>query len=165
MKKVILFVAAALCLSFASCNNTSKKEVSQNGPDPKMEQKCDKHQGPGFECQMTEEEKAEMKAFKEKWDSWDKLAEADKKALVAEVKAKIDKKEAEMEAKKAEMEKQKAEMDAKWNNFNNLTLEEQKTVLDMKLKSCCKNHMQNGCTQERPQCSQGHQHKSCPDKK
>jgi len=124
MKKFMILLAVA-CLIFVSCG--TKKQVEA------VEETC---------C-MTE-----MLA---KWDTYADLDEADQIALVAEMKAFLDKKcegkcqkeEGEEVAEEVCPEKaaQCAEMKAKWEDFDNLLIEDQKALIDQILEhmaKCCK---------------------------
>ena len=125
MKRFMILLAVA-CLIFVSCGNKNK-QVEQ------VEETC---------C-MTE-----MLA---KWDTFADLDEEGQGALVAEMKAFL---EAKCEGKCAKEEGEEvaeevcpekaakcAEMKAKWEDFENLPLEEQKALIDQILEhkaKCCK---------------------------
>jgi len=124
MKKFMILLAVA-CLIFVSCG--TKKQVEA------VEETC---------C-MTE-----MLA---KWDTYADLDEEGQVALVAEMKAFLDakcekkcaKEEGEEVAEEVCPEKAAkcAEMKAKWEDFENLPLEEQKAFIDLILEhkaKCCK---------------------------
>ena len=92
-----------------------------------------KHPRPDFrgeefpdKCPFKEDVSSEMKAKWEKWMKFDSLSKEEQIAILKEKKAEIDQREAEMAAKKAEMEQ-------KWANFDNLSIEEQKQLIDMKM--------------------------------
>jgi hypothetical protein len=84
--------------------------------------------GPKKECNWSPEQKEMF----EKWMKFDSLSTDEQKALLKERKAMIDKREADWAAKKAEMEQKKAEMEQKWANFDNLSIEEQKQLIEWK---------------------------------
>ncbi|MDD4848692.1 MAG: hypothetical protein PHR53_08020, partial [Bacteroidales bacterium] len=120
---------------------------------------------------QTEEKKAELVATaKQKLDEKRAACEAKKAALTEEEKAECAKKEAEMteecKAKKAEMEAKKAELDAKLANWANLTVEEQKVLID-EVKANCKCHgkCQKGEGEHKCQKAEEGGHEGCPNKK
>ena len=150
MKKLVLTLGLA-SLFMVACNNTPKQPEQPAAPAPEetVEVVEEKHECP-------------MHALKEEFAKWDEMtdetkAELNKKAC--EMFAEMDAKKAECqgEAKeacekmaemteeaKAECEKKCAEMKAKWDNFANLTVDEQKDLIMERLngcegeKSCCK---------------------------
>ncbi|MDR2083628.1 MAG: hypothetical protein LBP67_01360 [Bacteroidales bacterium] len=86
MKKSILLIGV-LCFLLTSCGGGQKKATEQTTQEkPKTEQKCEK------ECQLTEEQKAEMDAFMAQWNNWDNLDDATKTDLIAKAKTCMDKK-------------------------------------------------------------------------
>lgn len=131
MKRLSL-LAGVLCLVFVACCSKTETEPKQDEVTEK--QACNKEESPCCK-NMTEEQKAECKEFCEKWKDFDNQTEEVQKDLVLKAKAKIDEQEAEMAAKKAEF-------DAKWVNFNNLPVGEQKALIEMKMHckkgNCCK---------------------------
>jgi hypothetical protein len=146
MKKLAVLISV-FCFIFVACNN--------NQPAPATEEpteQCDKKHGEK-ECQMTEEQKADMEA----WKNWDNQTTEKKEELVAKRKACIDKKMAE-KSEKCDAEKKEqcpekeakcAEMKAKFDNWNNLTLDEKKALLDeMQPKKCCKEGGDKKCCKD-----------------
>ena len=133
MKKLVLTLGLA-SLFMVACNNTPKQP--EQAAEPVQEEKTEV---------VEEKHDCPMHALKEEYAKWDEMtdeakAELNKKA--AEVFTTMD---AEMEAKKAELEKKCAEMKAKWDNFANLTVDEQKDLIMQRLggcdhgdKPCCK---------------------------
>ncbi len=159
MKKIALMIGA-LCFVFASCNNTVSTQ-EESVENPPMEKKCH-HHGDKHCPQMTEEQKAECEAFRTQWNDWANLDDNAKKELITTAKARIDEREAKIKAEREAMEAKKAEMDAKWNNFDNLTLDEQKELLDFKMH-CCKPCCKNKCDKKEQPCG-GHEKGACPNK-
>lgn len=106
-------------------------------------------------CPKMKEDMEKMHAIEEKWVKFEELSEAEQKALISEKKALIDSMEAR---RKACIEKMKAD----WENFDSLSIDEQKRLLDMKShhfrgdkpcnkgpKHCCK----KGCPKDqKPGC-------------
>jgi len=157
MKRVSL-LAGVLCLVFAACCSSGKKQGEG------AEKECGTEKSAC--CQeMTEEEKAACKEFCEMWEDFDNQPEDVQKELILKAKAKIDKCKAEMAAKKAECEHEKpecevkkaaceakkAECKAKWENFDNLSLEEQKALIDKKMQ--CKKENKTCCKEKGKECS------------
>ncbi len=142
MKKLTLLLGA-LCFVFASCCNNAE-QTTENGVVTEQTEKCSKKECPKDKCckkeraccpKMTEEERAEMEAFKAQWKDWENQTEEVKKELIDKAICKINAKE----AFKKEMEAKIAEMETKWQNISSLSLEEQKEVIDWKMgKRCCK---------------------------
>lgn len=142
MKKLMLLIAAT-CFVFVSCNNKPAEETvatEENTEVAAEEQHC---------CQMTEEQKS----FKADWENWENQTEERKAELIAKAKECFDKRMAECEAhkaeceankpeceaKKAECEAKKAEIEKVMANWDNMTIEEQKTFFDENAP-CCKGH-------------------------
>lgn len=162
MKKLMLIVMG-LTLLFAACNNCQA---------PAEEEVATEATG----CQMTEEQKA----FKADWENWANLTEEQKVALVAKAKENYEAKKAACEAKHAEMTEEqkaecaakvaamteeeqaqkaerdakKAELEAKMVNWETMTVEEQKVLID-ELSTCCKHKCHHGEAA----------HEGCPHKK
>lgn len=128
MKKLWM-IAIASVFFFASCGN---KAVEPTVEEPVAEEKC---------CELTEEQKADFEA----WNNWSSLTEDVQKELVARMKVFFDQKMAEKaekcDAEQAEVCPEKAakcaEFKAKWEDWDNLTLEAQKELIDAKIE-CCK---------------------------
>jgi hypothetical protein len=95
----------------------------------------EKQEQPKHECcKMSEEQKAECEAFCKQWKDWTNLTDDVKKDLIAKTKERFDKQDAERDAKIAECK-------AEWANFDKLTLDEQKALIDKRMqceKKCCK---------------------------
>lgn len=144
MKKLFLTLGLA-SLFMVACNNTPK-QPEQPAAEPVQEQKVEVVEQPKAECPMD--------ALKAEYANWDQLtdeakADLNKKAagLFAEMQAKkaemmaagegCAKEMAEMtEEAKAECQKKCEEMKAAWDNFGNLTVDEQKDFI-MKQLECC----------------------------
>ena len=142
MKKLVLTLGLA-SLFMVACNNTPKEPVQPAEPvqEEKTEVVEEKHECP-------------MHALKEeyaKWDEMDDQMKADLNQKAATIFGEMDAKMNEMKAAgeqvckemaemteeaKAECEKKCAEMKAKWDNFNNLTLNEQKDLIMERLNGC-----------------------------
>ena len=145
MKK-LFFVLGLASLFMVACNNTPKQEEQPaEQPAETTEVVEEKHECP-------------MHALKEEFAKWDEMtdeakAELNKKAadVFAAMDAEMEAKKAEMEAageevcqkmaemteeQKAECEKKCAEMKAAWENFANLTLDEQKDLIMQRLEGC-----------------------------
>lgn len=157
MKKLFIIAIAGL-FTFASCG---KKAVEPATEPVQTEQECEK------KCELTEEQKAEMEA----WANWDSQTDERKAELVANKKACLDKCMAE-KAEKCEGETEKcpekeakcAEMKAKLDNWDNLTIDEKKALLDeFAPKKCCKGEGHEGgegcCKGEGHEGCQGHEQK------
>ena len=162
MKKLVLTLGLA-CLFMVACNNTTKP--AEQAAEPVQEEKTEV---------VEEKHDCPMHALKEEYAKWDEMtdeakAELNQKAatVFGEMDAKMEAKKAEMEAageqickemaemteeqkaeceaKKAECEAKLAEMKAKWENFANMTVDEQKDLIMERLggceggeKGCCK---------------------------
>ena len=146
MKKLFLMLGLA-SLMMVACNNTPKQP--EQPAAPAEEQKTEV---------VEEEHNCPMHALKEEFAKWDEMtdeakAELNKKAAeaFAAMDAEMEAKKAEMEAagkevckemaemtaeQKAECEKKCAEMKAKWDNFANMTLDEQKDLIMERLNGC-----------------------------
>ena len=157
MKKLVLTLGLA-SLFMVACNNTPKQP--EQAAEPVQEQKTEvveeKHECPMGQLKaeyanwetMTEEAKAELnKKACEMFAQMDaKMAEmeAEGKACCKEGKEECEKKMAEMtEEQKAECEKKCAEMKAQceqmkaaWENFANMTVDEQKDLVLKRLEGC-----------------------------
>ena len=148
MKKLFLTLGLA-SLFMVACNNTPKHEEAVTEPvQEETEVVEEKHECP-------------MHALKEAYANWDEMtdeakAELNQKAAAtfAEMDAKMEemkaageevcKEMAEMtEEQKAECEAKCAEMKAKWDNFANMTLDEQKDLVMERLAGCCEKKCEN----------------------
>ena len=142
MKKLFLTLGLA-SLFMVACNNTPKQQ-EETVAEPVQEQ-----------TEVVEEkQECPMHALNEEYAKWDEMddqmkAELNQKAatMFAEMDAKMEemkasgeevcKDMAEMtEEQKAECEQKCAEMKAAWENFANLTVDEQKDLI-MKRLGCC----------------------------
>ncbi len=125
MKKIIkLGLVSLLAVMVASCSSNSNIEevkdcpqvcpMSQMGPGPKMDKK---------QC------KEYFRKCKENFDKWakfDSLSEQEQKELIQETKKAIDKREAKRKAFKDSI-------DALWKDFDNLSIDQQKSLLKHKM--------------------------------
>lgn len=163
MKKLFLTLGLA-SLMMVACNNTPKQPEQTTEPAPETTEVVEeKHECP-------------MDALKNEYAKWDEMtdeakAELNKKAC--ELFTQMDAKKAECESKaqeacekmaemteeaKAECEKKCAEMKAAWDNFANMTVDEQKDLIMSRLqncggeKECCKHEGEEGhqCQHEAP---------------
>lgn len=131
MKKVKLLLGIfCLALLSACCGNSGKEGACCQ----KGEKKC---------CASKSEMSEEQKAFFEEWQNFDNLPAERQKELLAKSKAYVEKSIAE---KKACIEKCEAEL----ANFDNLTIAEQKALLDQKM--LCTG--QGMCGKEKGKCPQ-----------
>ena len=161
MKKLFLTLGLA-SLFMVACNNTPKQP--EQTAEPVQEEKTEV---------VEEKHECPMEALKAEYANWENMtdetkAELNKKAC--EMFAQMDAKKAECEAagkeecekkcaemteeQKAECEKKCAEMKAAWDNFANLTVDEQKDLIMQRLgcrdgeKKCCKG--EEGKCEEKP---------------
>lgn len=138
MRKLFIIAIAGL-FSFASCGNkpaaTTEPEVTQEETKCEGEHKCCK--------ELTPEQKAEMEA----WNNWDTQTDEQKAELVEKRKECIDKFKAEKEAKchatEGEQKEECPEKAAKCakmketlDNWDNLTIEDQKAFFDAMAAEC-----------------------------
>ena len=155
MKKLFLTLGLA-SLFMVACNNTPKQEETVAEPvQEETEVVEEKHECP-------------MHALKDAYAKWDEMtdeakAELNQKAYAtfAEMDAKMEemkaageevcKEMAEMtEEQKAECEAKCAEMKAKWDNFANMTVDEQKDLILERLGGCCNHEGDKPCCKEAP---------------
>ena len=155
MKKLFLTLGLA-SLFMVACNNTPKQE--EPVAEPVQE-----------ETEVVEEkQECPMHALKDAYAKWDEMtdeakAELNQKAYAtfAEMDAKMEemkaageevcKEMAEMtEEQKAECEAKCAEMKAKWDNFANMTVDEQKDLILERLGGCCNHEGDKPCCKEAP---------------
>ncbi len=121
MKKIIkLGLISVLAVMVASCstNETCDKPCKKDGRREFRK-----------ECRM---KKPCNKEF-EKWVKFDSLSEAEQKELIKNAKEAIDNREAKRKA-------YKDSIDALWNDFDNLTIEQQKSLLQHKMHGFHKPH-------------------------
>ena len=161
MKKLVLTLGLA-SLFMVACNNTPKEPAQPAEPvqEEKTEVVEEKHECP-------------MHALKEEYAKWDEMTEEGKAELNKKAADVFTAMDAEMEAKKAEMEaagekvckemaemteeakaeceKKCAEMKAAWENFANMSVDEQKDLIMKRLegcggeeKACCKHEGEEG---------------------
>jgi hypothetical protein len=142
MKKLMILLAVA-CLVFVSCGTKTQPVQEQ------AEETC---------CTLTPEQQEMF----DNWEIWADLTEDQQVALVDDMKAFMDEckaKCAEKCAAKEEGEEAEevcphkaakcAEMKAKWEEFDNLTLEDKKALIDeiLAAKKCCK-EKEEACNHE-----------------
>ncbi|MDR2010504.1 MAG: hypothetical protein LBQ22_08475 [Bacteroidales bacterium] len=158
MMKKLIYLLLPIFL-FVACNNNQKaKETTEETQKCEQEEKKCCKDGEKKCCkELTEEQKAEMEA----WNNWDSQTDEKKAELVENRKACIDKMMAE-KAEKCEGKEGKeecpkkaekcAELKAKMDNWDNLTIDEKKVLLDEFAPKChkdgegCKGHKDGeGC--------------------
>ena len=156
MKKLFLTLGLA-SLFMVACNNTPKQE--ETVAEPVQEEVTEV---------VEEEHNCPMHALKEEYAKWDEMTDEDKAALnqkAAAIFAEMDAKMEEMKAageevckemaemtdeQKAECEKKCAEMKAKWDNFANMTVDEQKDLIMKRLAGCNHDGEKPCCNHEAP---------------
>lgn len=127
MKKLLMIVVAGLFV-FSSCGNNKTAETVTT--ETTVQEECT--QGEKGCCkEMTEEQKADMEA----WKNWDNQTAEKKQELLAKRKEMIDQKMAEKgecqkEGCSEECKTRNAELKAKMDNWANLTMDEQKALVD-----------------------------------
>ena len=167
MKKLVLTLGLA-SLFMVACNNTPKQP--EQTAEPVQEEKTEV---------VEEKHDCPMHALKEEYAKWDEMtdeakAELNKKActMFAEMDAKMEEmkaagegcakemaemteeQKAECEKKCAEMKAQCEQMKAAWENFANMTVDEQKDLVLKRLegcggeKKCCKGEEGHQCQNE-----------------
>lgn len=139
MKKLWM-VAVISAMVLASCCNKDNNKCNAPKDEPK--------QPAPQECQMSEEQKTEMKD----WNNWNSLSETRKTELLNKRKACYDK----MKAEEAEREANKAKFEEQMKNWNKLTIDQRKAAFD--LVGCCP---MQGCKSGGPDCGPGHQGPDC----
>ena len=151
MKKLFLSMGLA-CLFMVACNNAPKQDATEEAIDSTevvVEEVVEEHVCP-------------MEAMKANLANWETMAEEERVALIGEIKAFFDEKDAKMaegesccqhaegevcemtEEMKAKCEAMKAQMEAimaKWAEWANLTIDDQRALIEerMAAMSCC-NH-------------------------
>lgn len=123
MKKIVKLASVAMVVLMATscCNSNDNSECEY--AKQACEAPCHKH----HKCHKGDFKKC---PDMEKWAKFDELSEAEQKDLIAKRKAKVDSIDA---ARKAAFEKFKKD----WENFDSLSIQEQKRLLDFK---CHMNH-------------------------
>ena len=190
MKKVIFALSLGLAVLLGSCcNSNSKGEQKCTKQETKCEQKCDgkhehncdgkhEHNCSGHNhasCEM----KPEMKTIMEKLDKWAELNDEDKKAVIAEFKACMkqckEEKASACESQKSECDKnkeacndKKSECKSACENFDNLSLDEQKAMIEKMLQHCkekhsaCEGKNLSACRENKPEGQEAaHNHAGC----
>ena len=119
MKKIIkLGLVSLLAVMVASCSSNNAEEVKDFPKGCPMSE-----MGPGPKKKF---DKKECKENFEKWSKFDSLSEAEQKELIKKAKQSIDDREAKRKAFKDSI-------DALWNDFDNLSIEQQKSLLMHKM--------------------------------
>ena len=140
MKKVSLLLSIFCLALVSSCCCNSNKEGAEGC---KAEKKCC-----ASKCEMNEEQKA---CF-EKWQNFENLVEEEQKEVIAKAKACFEK---DIADRKACVEK----CEAMLVDFENLTIAEQKELLNEKVLctgkgKCCKKDEKKACsTEKKEECT------------
>ena len=115
MKKMIkLGLVSLLAIMVASCSSNDT-----------CEKQCPKDFKGDFKKECRMKRPCNKEDF-EKWVKFDSLSEQEQKELIQETKNAIDNREAKIKA-------YKDSIDALWNDFDNLTIEQQKSLLKHKM--------------------------------
>lgn len=147
MKKTLLsLLIVGVMASFVSCGNNKKEAATETDATEVKKECCEAEKS----CckEMTEEQKADMAA----WNDWDNQTAEKKDELLGKFKACIDKKASECGTKEECAEKKEAcpekeaacaAFKAQLANWDNLTVDEKKVLIDSmpkcdKEKACCK---------------------------
>lgn len=136
-------IAIAGLFFFASCGNKAAAPADPVKEECQQEKCCK---------ELTEEQKAEMEA----WKDWDNQTDEKKAELIGMRKACIEEKMGKCDAAKEECPEKAAkcaEFKAKWDNFDNLTIDEQKALIDE--FGCCKKEGEKCCKDEQKEECQG----------
>lgn len=156
MKKLFLSMGLA-CLFMVACNNAPKQEVEEVDTTAVVVE------------EVVEEHVCPMEAMKTSLANWETMAEEERVALIGEIKAFFDEKDAAMaegesccqhaeaemtEEMKAQCEAMKAQMEgimAKWADWANLTIDDQRALIEerMAAMTCC-NHAEEASAEEAP---------------
>lgn len=155
MKKLTLMMCAiAAIITCAACGGQAAQQQDERPcpPPPHEEQ----HQG----CPLSDEERAAIDEMMAQWTKFDSLAVEEQTALNAQRKALVEKRIAKCEehraaeaARLAELETKCAEIKAKFEKIDELSLAEQKALLEEIDKPCC--HKGD------PKCCKGGDKKPC----
>ena len=146
MKKIIkLGLVSLLAVMVVSCSSNGTEEVKDFPKGCPM-----KEMGP---CPKMKFDKKGCKENFEKWAKFDSLSEAEQKELINKAKQSIDERDAKIKAFKDSI-------DALWKDFDNLTIEQQKSLLMHKMHGFHKPaphkpHKMNGCKKDFKKCDKG----------
>ncbi len=171
MKKIVM-AGSALCLvmilAASCCNPKEGKGCCDKSADPTCcEKPCGPAKGNDHPCckqdiyvdQLTSEEKAELKLVEEKWVTFDQLSEKEQKDLIAKRKVFVEKRRAfndqQAEALRLEREAKKAECDKEWARFDQLSIADQKALLE-KIDRPCPHNAHGPMTEPKKPCSEHH---------
>jgi len=154
MKKLFLTMCAvAAIITCASCcgNACDKQEAEKPACERPEKGPC---------CKLSEEERAAIDEMMAKWEKFDELAAEEQAALIAQRKALVEKRIAKCEehhaaevARLAEREAKCAEIKAKFEKIDELSIAEQKALLEEIDKPCCK--------KDAPKCCKAGEKKCC----